>query len=129
MTLARWVPSATLRPMKTNMIEKSKLYTARCVKAWDGDAFGNEWTCGAAVYRSEELGLVFDTTRVLFRVFEDDGKGNGSHLDSFETEEDARAYADLYVKFLDAGGYSDTPEAAAMCAFSKERSHYSLSDA
>lgn len=115
--------------MKTNTIEKAKLYTKRCAKAWDGDGFGNKWTCGVSVYRSEELGVVFDTTRVLFRVFEDDGQGNGSHLDSFDNYPDARTYADLYVAFLDAGGFSNTPEAAAMAAFSQKNSHYSLADA
>lgn len=102
------------------------IYTARCAKAWDGDAFGNEWTCGASVYRTEEAGVVFGTVRVLFRVFEDDGKGNGDHLDSYEDESDARTYADLYVRFLDAGGYGDSPEGAALAAWSQERSFYSL---
>ena len=99
------------------------IYTAKCTKAWDGDAHGNEWKCGAAVYRMESDG---DMYGLLYRVFEDDGAGNGDHLDSFHTLSDAKHYADLYVRFLDAGGYSDTPEAAAMAAFSQENSHYSL---
>lgn len=115
--------------MKTNMIETAKLYTVRCAKAWDGDAFGNEWTCGASVYRAEELGPTFGKSFTLFRVFEDDGRGNGDHLDSFEDEADARRYADLYVRFLDAGGYADSPEYRAMAELSLARSHYSLADA
>lgn len=102
------------------------IYTARCEKAWDGDRYGNHWRCGVSVYRCESDGVVYGQTRTLFRVFEDDGAGNGDHLDSFETEADARGYADLYVQFLDAGGYADSPEGAAMCAWSQERSHYSL---
>jgi len=80
-----------------------RLYVARCAKAWDGDTFGNEWTCGAAVYRRE--GADVDG----YSVFEDDGAGNGNHLATFRSLFDARKYADLHCKFLDEGGYSGSP--------------------
>lgn len=77
------------------------VYVARCLKAWDGDSFGNEWKCGAAVQRREDGS---------YSVFEDDGDGNGSHLASFVSLWDARRYADLHCKFLDAGGCAGTEE-------------------
>lgn len=117
------------RTMKTNTFETGRIYTAKCTKAWDGDAFGNSWTCGASVYVSEELGPRFGDTFKLFRVFEDDGEGNGDHLDSFDDEAAAREYAELYVRFLDAGGYGDSPEYAAMARHSLKNSHYSLAEA
>lgn len=76
----------------------------------------------ACVYRAESDGDVHGQTRPLYRVFDH----GGDHLDSFEAFGDALQYAQLYVRFLDAGGYSDTAEAAAMGAWSQEHSHYSL---
>ena len=74
-------------------------YTARCTTAWDGDTFGNKWKCGAAVHTSPEG---------AYAVYEDDGKGNGSLLARFASLFDARRYADLHCKFLDAGGHAGT---------------------
>lgn len=82
------------------------IYTARCAEAWDGDAFGNEWKCGASVYAAHDA--------KTFKVYEDDGSGNGDKLAEFESVFVARQYADLYVRFLDAGGYGDSPEAIDM---------------
>ena len=88
------------------MSKSSALYVARCKKAWDGDSFGNEWTCGAAVYKDQEGG---------FRVFEDDGHGNGSGLGSFASLFDAKRFADLHCKFLDDGGCAGSDAHLDMC--------------
>lgn len=82
------------------------IYTARCEQAWDGDSFGNEWECGASVYAAHDA--------KTFKVYEDDGSGNGDKLAEFDSAFVARQYADLYVRFLDAGGYSGSPEAIDM---------------
>lgn len=81
------------------------VYTVRCTKAWDGSN-GVEWTCGAAVYKSHNS----DT----YKVFEDDGEGNGNKLAEFRLELLAKRYADLYVRFIESGGYSDSREAEDM---------------
>lgn len=88
------------------MSTREPLYRVTCTTAWTGDNFGNEWKCGAAVYQT-------DTCR--FSVFEDDGKGNGTHLATFSLQSDAKRYADLYVKHMDAGGDGLSSEFAEMC--------------
>jgi len=97
------------------------IYTAKCEKAWDGDDAGNEWTCGVAVYRAESAGDAYGQTRTIYRVFEDDGEGNGNHLCSFTSLFDARRYADLYVRHMDEGGYGGTPTHIEMCRLSEAR--------
>lgn len=82
------------------------IYSVRCSKAWDGDSSGNEWKCGASVYKTHDANT--------FKVYEDDGSGNGNMLAEFGSVFVARQYADLYVRFLDAGGYGDSPEAIDM---------------
>jgi hypothetical protein len=78
---------------KSQAYKARALYIVRCDTAWDGDAFGNEWTCGAMVMKNA----------AGFAVYEDDGEGNGNLLVTFALESDAREYADRYVKHLDSG--------------------------
>ena len=89
------------------------IHKAKCETAWDGDDFGNEWKCGAAVYRADEGNA--------YRVFEDDGKGNGNHLCSFASVFDAREYANLHVNFLDEGGCAGSPSHILMCRLAEAR--------
>lgn len=94
---------------------KEAIYKAKCEKAWDGDSFGNEWTCGASVHKST------DPDEPGFSVFEDDGKGNGNHLATLVSEDSAKQYADLYCKWLDAGGYADNPLMSEMARLADEK--------
>lgn len=89
------------------------VYTARCSKAWDGDSFGNEWTCGAAVFKEPDG---------IFHVYEDDGEGNGNGLATFPLLFDAKAYADLWCKHMDEGGYGGSPTHIEMCRLAEARS-------
>lgn len=93
------------------MAKPVPVYRAKCSKAWDGDSFGNEWTCGAAVYADGET----------YSVFEDDGAGNGNGLATFANLFDAKAYADLYCKHMDEGGYGGSPTHIEMCRLAESR--------
>lgn len=88
---------------------------ARCTKAWDGDSFGNKWTCGAAVYKRD------GADEAVYSVYEDDGNGNGNHLVTFASLFDARRYADLHCKFLDDGGVAGSPEHIDLCRLTEAR--------
>jgi hypothetical protein len=93
------------------MGKPTALYVVRCARAWDGDSFGNEWTCGAAVHKDQDG----------YCVYEDDGAGNGNALARFSSLFDARRYADLHVKHLDEGGYAGSGTHIEICRLAEAR--------
>ncbi len=89
---------------------KDAIYKRVCERAWDGDGFGAEWRCGVSVRAN------IDGLPDSFTVSEDDGNGNGNVLANIAGLDNAKRYADAYVKWLDFGrGYANTPEFAEVC--------------
>ena len=98
--------------MLTSRIQNKPFFVRRCKRAWDGDTFGHEWKCGAAVYRADTGG---------WEVYEDDGAGNGNALEWFSMYSDAEHYAKLYCQFLDEGGFAGSETHRKMCRLAQER--------
>ncbi len=90
------------------------VYVARCETAWDGDGHGAEWRIRVRVQGPYELHEVYGGG-LVFKVYQtDDEAGAGDMMAEFSDVRDARRYADLTVRWLDAGGYADSPILAEM---------------
>lgn len=78
-----WAPFIT-RHGTTTLCAKSAL------GRWDGDDFGNEWTCGYSIV----LGGGDDPEQ--WTLWEDDGAGNGDFLGEFPTVWEAAVAANAH---------------------------------
>jgi hypothetical protein len=82
--------------MTTNM---TAVYQVRAAHAWTGDEWGHEWRLGWTVYPESDG---HEDGWQGFALYEDDGRGNGDYVASFDTIVDAARAADWLAMEADA---------------------------
>jgi hypothetical protein len=75
------------------------LYRVQAKTAWTGDQWGNEWLLGWVVV--PDMDSAHGDGEPMFALYEDDGRGNGNYVASFNTLAEAKQAADRHVAAAD----------------------------